>query len=133
MLHVNSDASVRDGVTGLGYSMKTRSSTGKVEVIEQGWKRLDLQHKSYDAEYMAVVLAAESALRYDVEYIMFYTDCASVAESIRERRGIHHNNTYRDRFESAVKHYEDWDIFWLPSSQNVDAHIQSRKATGNWR
>lgn len=131
-IRIFSDASIRNGKTGLGYCFKSRTDTGSVVRLETGWEVIDREMVGgVQAEYRALVHAVEEAEKYDMDHAVLFSDCHSIIKTINgEDESFDPYWKHENRFESAIHGYDDWNAFLVMRDENTTAHRKARLASG---
>lgn len=129
-LRAYSDASVRNGKSGLGYCLKTWQDK-QIALIDSGSKTLNNEIGSFQAEYEAMLYALEIAHDLDYGNIILHTDAKAIADGIRHGYdgGVH--DSYVKNAQHYLSQYNNWKIFKVHRATNDIAHTKSRLASSD--
>lgn len=128
-IRIFSDASVRDGATGLGYSLKARRPKGTVVQLETGRVRIEQEIGTTQAEYQAMLKSTTKARKYNAENAVLYSDNREVVEAIRGQEGFAPSPYHQERLEANLNRYGRWRVFQCSRGENTTSHGEARLAT----
>jgi ribonuclease HI len=121
MMVVYSDACKKDRHIGLGWQIERDGDT-----IVTGNEYLKGDFTSVGAEFMALIRAMRSALRYKEDYITFYTDCLPVVTHIDNDNPIK-DGRYLQCIDAYDRKLDNYMIMWTPRDNNDvadrEAHV----------
>lgn len=109
-LLIHTDASLSDGVVGIGYTIRVNQQTHENSTFVEG------SYTSMEAEFLALKQAAKVVAEYfeAKEHIFFYTDCKSLSEKLKDPDG-----KWNKRVEALKSILQrEWTVRWIPRERN---------------
>lgn len=119
---IYADACKKDRHIGLGWCIEQDGET-----IVTGHEHLRGSYTSMEAECMALIRAMRSALKYDDEFITFYTDCLPLVNHVSDKNPIA-NGQYIDTVERYAERLPDHVLFWISRDYNKEADREAHVA-----
>lgn len=127
---IHTDASLSDGIVGIGYTIRVNQRTHENATFLEGE-----DYTSMDGEFLALKEAAEVVSEFfDVnQHVFFYTDCQALARKLEDPDCV----KWAERKETLSKLLKgNWSVKWIPRERNNKAdelaHTGRRRGTSQY-
>jgi len=129
-LLIHTDASLSDGIVGIGYTIRANERTHENATFIEGE-----DYTSMDGEFLALKQAAEVVAEFfeTGQHIFFYTDCQALSEKLQNPQSSKWAER-KKRLSELLK--GNWSVNWIPRERNNKAdelaHVGRRRGTSQY-
>lgn len=126
-LLIHTDASLSDGIVGIGYTIRADQQTHENSTFLEGE-----DYTSMDGEFLALKQAAEVVSEFfdTSQHIFFYTDCQALKRKLEDPDCQKWHERRRSLSELLKG---NWSIKWIPRERNNKAdelaHVGRRRGS----